>query len=129
MPYELKIRSGFSAAHNLRGYEGKCENLHGHNWAVDVCISSDHVDEGGLVIDFRELRRITEDVLNKIDHQYLNEIPPFDTINPTSENLARYIHEQISSGLPGPGLTMKEVTVWESDDACATYLAPQRPSR
>ena len=124
MQYELKIRSRFSAAHRIRDYGGKCEELHGHNWLVEVVVGSDEIDANGLVIDFRDLKNSTEEVLESVDHRFLNDVPPFDKANPTSENISKYICEQVSSKLPGGHLQVIAVTVWESEDACATYRAP-----
>lgn len=121
MLYELKIRSRFSAAHRIRDYGGKCEELHGHNWLVEVVVGSDVIDSNGLVIDFRDLKNITGEVLDAVDHRFLNEVPPFDKANPTSENISKYVYEQVLSKLPGGHLQVSFVTVWESEDACATY--------
>jgi 6-pyruvoyltetrahydropterin/6-carboxytetrahydropterin synthase len=120
MPYELSITSDFSAAHNLRGYRGKCERLHGHNWRVDVRLAGDRLDDAGMLIDFTEARRLLAEVLDPFDHAYLNEVAPFDKINPSSENLARVIAEGLAARLPA-GVALASVTVWESDRCSATY--------
>lgn len=119
--YELTITSDFAAAHNLRQYDGECENLHGHNWKVEVVIVSNRLDKIGLAVDFKVLKRILKAILDKLDHKYLNEIPPFDKENPSSENLARYIFKQFKTALKNKGVRPAKVKVWESDNACAAY--------
>jgi len=119
--YELTIRQTFSSAHNLRGYEGACENLHGHNWKVDVSVRADELDGLGMVIDFKVIKAETKKVLSKLDHRYLNEVPPFDEQNATAENLARHIFEELSAALGGKPAVVSKVAVWESDDASAAY--------
>jgi 6-pyruvoyltetrahydropterin/6-carboxytetrahydropterin synthase len=120
MPYELLIQDWFSAAHNLRGYEGKCEKLHGHNWRVDVRLEGDRLDNQGMVLDFKEGKRILSEALEPFDHAYLNEVPPFDGLNPSSENLARVIAEAVAKRLP-EGVRVAGVTTWESDRCAARY--------
>jgi 6-pyruvoyltetrahydropterin/6-carboxytetrahydropterin synthase len=119
--YEIKIESSFSGAHRLRGYDGKCENLHGHNWKVEVFVSSSEVGEDGMVLDFRKLKEATQSVLDTIDHKYLNEIPYFDEINPSSENIAKYIFDRIRDRLRENRFRVTKVTAWESEGACASY--------
>lgn len=119
--YSVTIIDSFSAAHNLRYYEGKCENLHGHNWRVEVTVSADELDPPGMVIDFKILKKMVSDVLAEIDHCYLNELAYFDTINPTSENIARFIYSKISEQLTHERLKVEKVNVWETPTSCATY--------
>ena len=119
--YELTILSDFAAAHNLRGYEGECENLHGHNWKVEVMVTSKELNKIGLAVDFRVLKKMLEGILEKLDHKYLNEILPFDKENPSSENIARYIFNQFKKEIKGKGIKVARVLVWESDNAAATY--------
>ena len=123
MPYELFITAEFSAAHNLRNYKGKCERLHGHNWRVDLRLAGSRLNKEGMLLDFVEAKRILAGVLEPFDHVYLNEAPPFDTLNPSSENLARVIAEAVASRLP-KSVRAASVTVWESERCSATY----RPS-
>ncbi|MBM3245996.1 MAG: 6-carboxytetrahydropterin synthase QueD [Candidatus Omnitrophica bacterium] len=115
--YKIKIESSFSAAHNLRGYKGKCENLHGHNWKVAVEVAADNLDKAGMVLDFKDLKMKLNRVLEKLDHKYFNRMPYFKKVNPTSENIARYIYDNLSSRVAG----LLSVTVWESNNSCATY--------
>ncbi|MDP2689615.1 MAG: 6-carboxytetrahydropterin synthase QueD [Deltaproteobacteria bacterium] len=119
--YELTIKSTFSSAHNLRGYEGACENLHGHNWKVEVSVRAEALDPIGMVMDFKKLKAEARKTLSKLDHRYLNEVPPFDSENATAENLARFIFTEISGALNSGAVRVSKVVVWESDDASAAY--------
>jgi len=121
--YELKIEDAFAAAHNLRAYQGQCEALHGHNWKVEVVVRADRLDELGLAVDFKELKEATTAVLDELDHTYLNELPAFREQNPSSELIAKYIFEQLQEKVSREGLWVHRVTAWESDNACASYLA------
>jgi 6-pyruvoyltetrahydropterin/6-carboxytetrahydropterin synthase len=116
--YRVRIIKDFSSAHNLRGYEGNCENLHGHNWKVEATLAGEDLDNVGMLVDFRVFKRALQSIMDDLDHKYLNECKPFDIINPTSENLARYIHKELWKTF---GAMVEKVTVWENDDACAEY--------
>jgi len=118
--YDLTIEDSFAAAHNLRGYEGDCERLHGHNWRVEVCVTAEALDELGMVLDFRQLKSSLGEVLTKLDHRYLNEIAPFDALNPTTENICRYVAQQLQTRLPGR-VSVRRVSCWESDKCSASY--------
>jgi len=123
--YELLVRDHISAAHNLRRYKGKCERLHGHNWRIDLWridlrLAGDGLDEEGMLLDFTRAKRILSEVLDDLDHAYLNDVPPFDEINPSSENLARVIAERVAQRLPA-GVRLASVTTWESEGCAATY--------
>ncbi|NIO15950.1 MAG: 6-carboxytetrahydropterin synthase QueD [Deltaproteobacteria bacterium] len=120
--FELKVVDLFSSAHSLRGYEGNCERIHGHNWKVEVVVSSSKVDERGLCIDFRDLKRFLKDVLGGLDHKNLNEVEPFNRVNPSSENLAAFIFAELKKMIPDD-VSLKRVTVWESESASASYIA------
>jgi 6-pyruvoyltetrahydropterin/6-carboxytetrahydropterin synthase len=119
--YEVTIRRRFAAAHQLRGYRGKCEDLHGHNWIVEVGVEGTELDDVGLLLDFKALKNHVDDVLEELDHKYLNDHEWFKNRNPSSEYLALFLHEQITARLDSPGLELTFVRVWESDDAAATY--------
>ncbi len=122
--YELIVLQEFSAAHRLRGYPGKCERLHGHNWKVEVRVSSRLLDRLGMVKDFKELKALTAQVLKDLDHCDLNDHPAFKDQNPSAENLARYIYGQISQETAGTeGLRIDKVVVWESETTAAAYSA------
>ncbi len=119
--YEVKIKSDFSAAHNLREVGGKCESLHGHNFTVEVVVESQTLDEGGMVVDFRVLKAKTKEVLDPLDHRYLNELAPFRDSNPSSENLAAYIYHALSRQIDRGTRRVSRVSVWESGTSRATY--------
>jgi len=123
MAYELFITADFSAAHNLREYKGKCERLHGHNWRVDLRLAGDHLDAEGLLLDFTEAKRILGEVLERFDHRYLNEVEPFDRLQPSSETIARVVAEAVAERLPA-SVRVVSVTAWESDRCAATYRPP-----
>lgn len=118
--YELTVEDTFAAAHNLREYEGECEKLHGHNWRVRVCLSAGGLDDLGMVADFRDVKAALGEVLAALDHEYLNEVAPFDAVNPTTENLCRYIAEQLQGRLPSR-VSVRRVTCWESAKCSASY--------
>ncbi len=118
--YELSIETQFAAAHQLRGYKGKCENMHGHNWRVQVSISSEKLNDIGIVMDFHDLKKVTEETVASLDHAYLNEVFPFTEINPSSENIAKWIFESLKKSMED-SVKMNSVTVWESENSSATY--------
>jgi 6-pyruvoyltetrahydropterin/6-carboxytetrahydropterin synthase len=122
--YELKIVSQVAAAHQLREFHGKCEQLHGHNWKIEVYVTGDTLGEDGLLIDFGLVKKDTKKVLEELDHKFLNELEPFKKENPSSENIARYIYESLSRTLNNDTVRVSKVTAWESDTACATYMEP-----
>ncbi|MEK6759151.1 MAG: 6-carboxytetrahydropterin synthase QueD [Deltaproteobacteria bacterium] len=119
--YELTVELQFSSAHSLRGYEGACENLHGHNWKVEVTVESAGLDNLGMVMDFKRIKSEAKKVIDALDHRFLNEVPPFDTINPTAENIAASIYAGIGTSLNGGGVRVSRVKVWESDTSAASY--------
>lgn len=122
--YALTVRTSFAAAHRLREYEGNCERLHGHNWQVEVTVESDSLDPRGMAIDFRAIKGALGELLSPFDHRYLNEVSPFDGINPSSENIARYLFEEMERKIPDP-VRVARVAVWESEDARAEYSRPR----
>ncbi|MGE5188937.1 MAG: 6-carboxytetrahydropterin synthase QueD [Gemmatimonadota bacterium] len=121
--YALTVRMSFAAAHRLRGYQGNCERLHGHNWQVEATVESPVLDARGMAVDFRAIKGVVAEALAGFDHRCLNEVPPFDEINPSSENLARHLFEEIGKKIPAP-VRVSRVTVWESEDARAEYSRP-----
>ncbi len=120
--YELKIISEFAAAHQLRGFKGKCENLHGHNWKIEVYVRGKRLGEDGLLIDFRLIKEATKTILDELDHKFLNDLEAFRDINPSSENLARHIFRGVSRELNTKDIKVSRVTAWESDTACCSYV-------
>jgi len=118
--FELKILTHFAAAHQLRMVAQKCENLHGHNWKVEVSVAGERLNSAGVLIDFGELKAHVNDIVDNLDHKFLNELNLFKE-NPSSENIAVYIADALSAKLADTGIRVSRVTTWESDDACATY--------
>jgi 6-pyruvoyltetrahydropterin/6-carboxytetrahydropterin synthase len=119
--YEIKIITSFSAAHRLENFYGKCEALHGHNWKVEVFLVGKKLDEAGLLLDFGAVKARTRELLEEIDHKYLNELPAFSHQNPSSENLASYLFQRLAAALNRDGVKVIRVNVWESDTSCASY--------
>lgn len=119
--YEISKETSFSGAHNLRGYQGKCEAVHGHNWRVKVFMAATELDELGLVVDFKVLGKHLDEALDALDHKDINAIPPFDKLNPSSENIAKYIFDELSNRLNGDRARVTRVMVWETDNSCAIY--------
>jgi 6-pyruvoyltetrahydropterin/6-carboxytetrahydropterin synthase len=119
--YEVTIKQSFSAAHMLTEAGGTCEKLHGHNFIVEVSICSDALTDAGILIDFRILKQWTGEILKEFDHKYLNEISYFNGMDPSSENVARFIYDRISEKVKKSNLDVSRVTVWESEDARVSY--------
>ena len=119
--YRITVLSGFSAAHKLINYKGRCEKLHGHNWKVQAVVSCSRLDRTGMTIDFHRLKHELNKVIDAFDHKYLNDIKPFKKMNPTSENIAKYIFESLSKLVNDKRIKLKSATVWETDTSCATY--------
>ncbi len=123
--FEVCVEQSFAAGHALRGYRGKCENVHGHNYRVRVTIEGERLNSIGLLVDFVEIKRLMKAAIDYLDHRFINDLPPFTDWNPTAENMARYFYEEIRKGLEAtPGevpARVREVQVWETDTAAATY--------
>lgn len=122
--YELTIEGNFASAHQLRGYKGKCENLHGHNWRVELTVSGSELNDIGLLIDFHDLKRILNEVLDRLDHKNINDVKPFNRENPSSENIARFIALEIEILLndEAPDIQIASVIVWESATSRCRYV-------
>jgi len=118
--FEVSVEETFAAGHALRNYHGKCENVHGHNYRVQVTLEGEDLNPAGLLVDFADLKRLIRAVVARLDHQFLNDLAPFTTVNPSAENLARYFYDEVESGL-APGPRIREVKVWETDITSATY--------
>ena len=118
--FEVSVEETFAAGHALRGYRGKCENVHGHNYRVQLTIEGAELDSIGLLIDFVEVKKLIRGVVEYLDHRFINDLPPFDALNPSAENLAKYFYDEVSAGLK-PGARLGRVTIWETDVTSATY--------
>ena len=119
--YTMKIVTDFAAAHWLRDYDGPCSRLHGHNWKVEVQVNASSLDKVGMGIDFTDIKAVTRDVIGALDHRNLNEIPPFDQINPTAENISAFLYQQLGQRLNTERVKVAAVTLWETERACVTY--------
>ncbi|MBA3582575.1 MAG: 6-carboxytetrahydropterin synthase QueD [Gammaproteobacteria bacterium] len=119
--YTLKILTDFASAHTLRGYPGACARMHGHNWKVEVEVQAQQLDELGIAIDFKTIRRETNAICDRLDHHYLNDIEPFTEINPTAENIAAYLFNAIATVINNERVRVSAVTLWETDRACVRY--------
>lgn len=121
--YELAVEDQFSSAHQLRGYMGKCENIHGHNWRVMVRVTGERLDATGMLVDFTLLKKMLKEIMSYLDHVNLNDTPPFDTVNPSSENIAEYICTAMQGKLNAhtPASHVSSVTVWESATSSCTF--------
>ena len=121
--FEVTVEQTFAAGHALRNYKGKCENVHGHNFKVQVRIEGQRLDDSGMLVDFIDVKNVMRKVIERLDHQFLNEVSPFDVKNPSAENIAEYFHVEMTSGLaetPVP-VRISEVRVWETDIQSASY--------
>ncbi len=123
--FEVTVEKTFAAGHYLRGYRGKCENPHGHNYRVRLIVRGPQLDTTGLLFDFTELKGILREIIARLDHQMMNDIEPFTTLNPSAENLAKYFFEETDRRMqqkrPSNGARIASVTVWETPTATATY--------
>lgn len=120
--FELVVETCFSAAHQLRGYKGECEKLHGHNWKVQVHVIAERLNEIDIAIDFHELEDLADEVIAPLDHGFLNDIFPFTEKNPSSENIAKWIYDSLKKKLNDGNIHLSAVTVWESETTSATYF-------
>jgi 6-pyruvoyltetrahydropterin/6-carboxytetrahydropterin synthase len=122
--FEVSVEDSFAAGHYLRNYKGKCENPHGHNYKVRVTLAGRQLDAAGLLLDFKDLREVMRPVIDRLDHQMINDVEPFTAINPSAENLAKYFYEETNrrlSRLTQGRVQVKDVTVFETDSTTAKY--------
>jgi 6-pyruvoyltetrahydropterin/6-carboxytetrahydropterin synthase len=122
--YEVTVEDTFAAGHYLRNYKGKCENPHGHNYRVSVTLAGRELDQAGLLLDFKDLKRVMKPVIDYLDHRMMNDLEPFTTLNPSAENLAKYFFDQTNDRLKqhtNGRVEVKQVTIWETDTSIATY--------
>lgn len=120
--FEVSVEQTFAAGHALRNYHGKCENVHGHNYRVQITVQGEHLNGTGLLVDFIELKRLMSQVIDYLDHRFINDLAPFDVINPSAENMAKYFHDRVSGELRNDvPVRISEVKVWETDTSVAVY--------
>jgi 6-pyruvoyltetrahydropterin/6-carboxytetrahydropterin synthase len=122
--YEVTVEDSFAAGHYLRNYKGKCENPHGHNYKVRVTLRGSELDKAGLLLDFKDLKHVMKHVIDRLDHQMLNDIEPFKEINPSAENIAKYFYDEANQHLQAVSkgrVDVKDVTIWETDTTTARY--------
>ncbi len=119
--YTLKILADFASAHTLREYPGACSRMHGHNWKLEVEVTATALNEHGMGMDFKTIKTATRELAATLDHRYLNDIPPFDTVNPTAENIAQYFYQNLSQTVNIETAKISAVTLWETDRACVRY--------
>jgi 6-pyruvoyltetrahydropterin/6-carboxytetrahydropterin synthase len=123
--FEVTVEESFAAGHALRGYRGKCENPHGHNYKVRVTLAGDKLDEIGLLYDFKDLKAVMGEIIERLDHQFLNDLEPFRKMNPSAENLAKYFYDEANVQMHGATngrVRVTDVTVWETDTTTARYF-------
>lgn len=119
--YTLKVVTEFASAHTLRDYPGACSRMHGHNWKVELEAVATQLDDVGMGIDFKQMKQVAREVGDRLDHRYLNELEPFQQMNPTAENIAAYLFKEIAAQLNSETITVSAVTLWETDRACVRY--------
>lgn len=119
--YNLKIVTDFASAHTLRNYPGACARMHGHNWKVELEVVASKLNDIGIAIDFKQMKKATNEVCDRLDHQYLNDIAPFDMINPTAENIAAWLYGEIGRLVNTDHVKVRAVTLWETERACVRY--------
>jgi 6-pyruvoyltetrahydropterin/6-carboxytetrahydropterin synthase len=119
--FEVSVEYSFAAGHALRGYKGKCENVHGHNYKVRVTVEGEKLNSIGLLMDFSDLRAAVKGLVEQFDHHFLNDLEPFKEMNPSAENLACYLGKELQRKIQGDGLRVGNVTVWETDTTSASY--------
>jgi 6-pyruvoyltetrahydropterin/6-carboxytetrahydropterin synthase len=120
--YELRVITRFAAAHRLAMVGSKCENLHGHNWKIEVFLTGDRLNDAGVLMDFGDIKALLRDIIGRLDHQFLNELPIFAGRQPSSERIAAFVAEELQKAIGAPDVRVRRVSAWESDDACATYI-------
>ncbi len=124
--FEVSVEYTFAAGHALRGYKGKCENVHGHNYKVQLIVGGEQLDATGLLVDFVEVRKAIKERVERLDHRFLNDLAPFDKLNPSAENIAKYFYDELQPQFHNTGLQVEAVTVWETDTTSATYRPGNR---
>jgi len=120
--FEVSVEQTFAAGHALRNYHGKCENVHGHNYKVRITVAGENLDSTGLLVDFVEVKRLMTAAIDYLDHRFINDLPPFDELNPSAENIAKFFYDRVSEGMTASNdVRISEVKVWETDTSSAVY--------
>jgi 6-pyruvoyltetrahydropterin/6-carboxytetrahydropterin synthase len=119
--FEVSVEQTFAAGHALRNYHGKCENVHGHNYKVRITVAGEQLDVTGLLVDFLEVKRLMGAVIDYLDHRFINDLAPFDEINPSAENIAKYFYDRVAGGIDTNAVRISKVKVWETDTSSAVY--------
>ena len=119
--FEVAVEYTFAAGHALRGYKGKCENIHGHNYKVQLVVEGAQLDSAGLLMDFVDVKKNIKELVERLDHRFLNDVPPFDKLNPSAENIAKFFCDELDPVVKNRGLQVQAVTIWETDTTSATY--------
>jgi 6-pyruvoyltetrahydropterin/6-carboxytetrahydropterin synthase len=125
--FEVSVECSFAAGHALRGYKGKCENVHGHNYRVKVTVAGEKLNSIGLLVDFADLRATVKELVESFDHRFLNDLEPFKELNPSAENMACYLGIELARKIQGREVSVHSVTVWETDTTSATYRPAASP--
>ncbi|UCG09268.1 MAG: 6-carboxytetrahydropterin synthase QueD [Desulfobacterales bacterium] len=120
--YELKVTTHFAAAHQLTMVGEKCENLHGHNWKIEVYVTGEKLDQAGVLVDFGVIKKQVAEIMSTLDHRYLNDLEFFQYNPPSSENIAYFVAQQLQKKIDNSAVHLSRVSAWESDNACATYI-------
>ncbi len=120
--FELKVVTDFAAAHKLQMVAEKCENLHGHNWKIETSVIGEKLNDAGVLIDFGEIKKAVRELMERLDHKYLNELSYFENTPPSSENIAVYLADEMNKMIKEKNIKVSRIRVWESDNACATYI-------
>jgi 6-pyruvoyltetrahydropterin/6-carboxytetrahydropterin synthase len=119
--FKLIVKKEFSSAHILNGHPGNCKRMHGHNWLVEAEVRGSNTNEIGMVIDFKEIKNNLQGIIDKLDHQYLNDIEPFTNENPTAENISKYIYKELSKNINTDNIKVSEIKLWETNNSAVTY--------
>ena len=119
--FKLIVKKEFSAAHILHGHPGDCKRMHGHNWLVEAEVRGSNTNEIGMVIDFKDIKNNLQGIVDKLDHQYLNDIEPFTNENPTAENISKYIYKELSKNINTDNIKVSEIKLWETSNSAVTY--------
>jgi 6-pyruvoyltetrahydropterin/6-carboxytetrahydropterin synthase len=123
--FEVTVEQTFAAGHALREYKGKCENVHGHNYKVQITVEGERLNRIGLLVDFVELKRVVREVVDRLDHQFINDLEPFTVINPSAENMAKYFYDEVSKKMDGSNgeapTRIAQIKIWETDTSIAVY--------